>query len=439
MNINEQLQSLINYDLERSHVAVLMNYKELNDENLLTPDNLHDNILKNVLWIIIDLHKKGIDPTPMAVVDRAARANKIEKIGGLKNITELAASSFTKHDFNQNQKILLENYKRFETIRLLNAKMNEVLESDLGSFQEGLINDLSKLADTNSVDDDDGNIKGAILNVFNEMQTEKNGITGVSTGFNMLDEYLDGFRKQKLIIIGARPGAGKTAIVMNMAQHHSVNNGLPSVMFSMEMSKEELVKRMISSVGLINSDLMRNPVKRFKDQHWDDSINAIGAISNSNLYVFDKPAIDMAYIKSKCRMVSRQNKGKHMLVFIDYLQLIKGDPRLETNKNIQIGEISKALKVLSRELDCTVICLSQLGREVEKRQDKRPLMSDIRDSGQVEQDADIIGMLYRDDYYNADSEEKNVLEFIVSKNRDGRVGTVKLSFQKEFSKITNLI
>lgn len=438
MDINEQLSTLINYDLEKEVVGTLILHPDLVNESNLKPEHFHTEQIRNILYIINDLHSKNIIPDFSSILDRAAKAKKVDKIGGASFISELVGTVMTEKNFNQNQRMLIDNKKKYDTILLLAKKMNEVALSELGSFQESLITDLSKLADSNSTDDEDGSIKNAVMNVYNDMQTEKEGISGASTSFRMLDEYLDGFRKQKLIIIGARPGAGKSAIIMNMAQYHSINKGLPSVVFSMEMSKEELVKRMISSVGMVNTELMRNPMKRFGDKHWEDSIKAMGAISDSNLHIFDKPAVDMAYIKSKCRMISRRNKGKHMLVFIDYLQLIKGDPRLEMNKNVQIGEISKALKVLSRELDCTVICLSQLGREVEKRQDKRPLMSDIRDSGQVEQDADVIGMLYRDDYYNPDSQDKDLLEFIVAKNRDGRVGTVKLMFKKEFSKISNL-
>lgn len=439
MNINEMLQTLNNYDLERSTLSILLAYPEKLEECEITKDMLVDTTLSTLLNTMIYMKNKGQEVNTMSIINFAASKGKMDAIGGTKLISELASESIGASQFESFQKLIKENHLKRQTILLMQKTMSEVLESDIDTLQEGLFSELSRITDSSKKDDDDGNVKEALVNVLNDMQTEKEGITGASTGFTLLDEYLDGLKKQKLIIIGARPGAGKTALIMNMLQTHSVINKQPSIMFNMEMSKEELLKRMISSIGLINSGLMRNPVKRFKDKEWESTMSAVGLIDNSKFRLFDKPSVDLSYIKSKCRKMKRDFPNEHILVFIDYLQLIKGNPKLEGNKNLQIGEISTALKVLSRELDCTVVCLSQLGREVEKRQDKRPIMSDIRDSGQVEQDADIIGMLYRDDYYNPEtSEKKNIIEFIIAKNREGRTGTVDMLFQKEFSKISNI-
>lgn len=435
--INDKLALLVNESLEREVIGSIINYPNLYEECLIKSSDIHNEYYRNILSVIEFLNKKNEKIDVMSIVDVASRTGKIEKIGGLKLVTEISSEQFTPASFSKNQKMLLENKRKHETLITMSKKMNELLESDLSTFQESLFQDLNKITDSSVSDDDKGDIKEALKEVIEDMQTERNGTTGASSGFIMLDEYIDGFKREKLVIIGARPGAGKTAIALNMVKTHSIDNNLPSVVFNMEMSKTELIKRMISNIGNIQSELMRNPMKTFKEKHWNDTMNSVGVLGSSKMRIFDNPTIDLAYIKQKCRSVSREFPGEHMIVFIDYLQLIKGDPKLEANKNLQIGEISKALKVLARELKCTVVCLSQLGRNVEQRQDKRPIMSDIRDSGQVEQDADIIGMLYRDDYYNPDSQEKNVIELIICKNREGRNGTIKLAFHKEYGKITN--
>lgn len=436
--INEKLALLINEELEREFLGSLLNYPHLYEECILSYRDIHNEYYRNILSVMEFLNNKNEKIDVMSIIDVASRTGKIEKIGGIKLLTEISAEQFTSSSFAKNQKMLIENKAKYDTLLLLNKKMNDLLEEDLSTFQEKLFTELNNITDSNVVDDDKGDIKEALKKVIEDMQTERNGTTGASTGFIMLDDYLDGFKKEKLVIIGARPGAGKTAIMLNMVKTHSIDNNGPSVVFNMEMSSSELIKRMIGNIGNIESGLMRNPMKTFKEKHWSDTMNSVGVLGSSKMRIFDKPSIDMAYIKQKCRAVAREFPGEHMLVFIDYLQLIKGDPKLDANKNLQIGEISKALKVLARELKCTVICLSQLGRNVEQRQDKRPMMSDIRDSGQVEQDADIIGMLYRDDYYNPESQDKNIIEFIVCKNREGKNGTVKLAFHKEYGKITNM-
>jgi len=435
--MEDKLQLLINLDLENSIIGGILKYPELMEKCLVKSEYFYYTNNKTIMQVIEDIYKKGIKPDLMAVINKAIEKQVLDNAGGYKYIQELTQAEFSANTFEQTQRLLLEKYQKREAYMLMQKNMELLIDSDFGNFNDKMINDLADISDRTSLDSEDGSVKEALQNVFESMQVSNTGIKGASSGFETLDKYINGLQRKKLIVIGARPAMGKSATVTNIAEAHSIKNDKPTVIFSLEMSTEEMVERMISSVGNVNSELMRNPVQMFNDKHWERATQSIGAIGSSKIHIFDKPAVDMAYIKQKCRLVQRKYPGEHMVVFIDYLQLIKGDPRLEANKNIQIGEISKALKTMSKELDCTVIALSQLSRNVEQRQDKRPMQSDLRDSGQVEQDADIIGMLYRDEIYNPNTTDKDIMELIIVKNRGGRIGTINLKFHKEISKIVD--
>jgi replicative DNA helicase len=285
--------------------------------------------------------------------------------------------------------------------------------------------------------EDEGSIKNDLVELYIEFETPKGDITGIPTGFTELDQMTAGLQKQDLIIIAARPSVGKTAFCLNIAEGVAKQNQYAVGIFSLEMGRKQLLKRMISSNGRIYSQNVRRS-KIVGDNEWTKLSCAMGEIGNMNLKIFDKPGIRVNEIWSKVRKMKREFEGKDILIIIDYLQLITGNEKHRGNRTQEISEISRMLKHMARELDVCVIALSQLSRAVEQRQDKRPMMSDIRESGQIEQDADVIGFLYRDDYYDKESENKNIIEIIIGKQRNGPTGTVQLAFLKEYGLFLNL-
>ncbi len=261
----------------------------------------------------------------------------------------------------------------------------------------------------------------------------KGSVTGVATGFYDLDYKTAGLQPSDLILIAARPSMGKTAFVLNIAEHVVLRNNVTTAIFSLEMSKDQLVKRIMSMHSKVNSQSMRTG--DLSDDDWLKLVESARVIGNSNLIIDDTSSISISELRSKCRKFKLEhNLG---LVIIDYLQLMTGSKKSESRQQ-EISEISRSLKGLARELSVPVVALSQLSRAVEQRPDKRPMLSDLRESGAIEQDADIVMFLYRDDYYNHDSEEAGILEVIIGKQRNGPTGTVKLAWLSQFTKFANL-
>ncbi|HEV8314705.1 MAG TPA: replicative DNA helicase [Burkholderiaceae bacterium] len=260
-------------------------------------------------------------------------------------------------------------------------------------------------------------------------------VTGVRTGFYDLDRMTAGLQPGDLLILAARPSMGKTAFALNIAEHVSVAEGLPVVVFSMEMGASQLALRMVGSLGRIDQSGLRTG--RLRDDEWGRLTEAVDKLGKASLFIDETPALTPAELRARSRRQARQC-GKLGLIVVDYLQLMSGSGSGDENRATEIGEISRGLKALAKELQCPVIALSQLNRSVETRTDKRPMMSDLRESGAIEQDADVIMFIYRDEYYNKDSKEPGVAEIIIGKQRNGPVGTVKLTFIKPLTKFDNL-
>jgi replicative DNA helicase len=258
--------------------------------------------------------------------------------------------------------------------------------------------------------------------------------TGIPTGFRDLDKVTAGFQRNDLIIVAARPSVGKTAFALNISQNVATRADENVAIFSLEMGAEQLVMRMLCAEG--NVDAQRLRTGQLEDEDWGKLSLAMSSLSQAGIYIDDTPGIRVNDIRAKCRRL-KQEHGLGMIM-IDYLQLIQGNGRSSDNRQQEVSEISRSLKSLARELEVPVIALSQLSRGVESRQDKRPMMSDIRESGAIEQDADIVAFLYRDDYYNKETEDANTIEIIIAKQRNGPTGTVKLAFRKEFNKFVDL-
>ncbi len=261
-------------------------------------------------------------------------------------------------------------------------------------------------------------------------------VTGVRTGFYDLDKYTAGLQKGDLLVLAARPSMGKTAFALNIAEHVAVHEGLPVLVFSMEMGASQLALRMVGSLGRIDQSNLRTG--RLQNDEWERLSEAVDRLGRVQLFIDETPALNSSELRARARRMARQFGGTLGLVVVDYLQLMSGNSSSEENRATEIGEISRGLKALAKELQCPVIALSQLNRSVESRTDKRPMMSDLRESGAIEQDADVIMFIYRDEYYNKESKEPGVAEIIIGKQRNGPTGTLKLTFLKPLTKFDNL-
>ena len=271
------------------------------------------------------------------------------------------------------------------------------------------------------------------MNLIEEASKNKGAVTGIATGFLDLDYKTAGMQPSDLILVAARPSMGKTAFVLNIAQHVAIKEQKAVAIFSLEMSKEQLVNRLLSLESKVNSQAIRTG--NMKDDEWERLIESADSIGKSKLLIDDTPGIGISELRSKCRKFKLEYNLE--MVIIDYLQLMTGSGKIESRQQ-EISDISRSLKALARELHVPVIALSQLSRAVEQRPDHRPMLSDLRESGAIEQDADVVMFIYRDDYYNKDTELKNVAEIIIAKQRNGAIGTINLAWLPDYTQFANL-
>ena len=279
-------------------------------------------------------------------------------------------------------------------------------------------------------------IKDVVLQSLESIEAasrNKGSVTGIATGFYDLDYKTTGLQPSDLILIAARPSMGKTAFVLNIAEYVAVRSHITTAIFSLEMSKNQLVNRLLSMNSRVDSQAIRTG--ELQDEDWAKLMESARIIGESSLIIDDTPGISVAELRSKCRKFKLENNLG--LVIIDYLQLMSGGRRAESRQQ-EISDISRSLKALAREIQCPVIALSQLSRAVEQRPDKRPMLSDLRESGAIEQDADVVMFIYRDEYYNHDTEDAGISEIIIGKQRNGPTGTVKLAYMAQYTKFANL-
>jgi len=280
-------------------------------------------------------------------------------------------------------------------------------------------------------------IRQIALNALERIETasrSRSAITGIATGFTDLDIRTSGMQPSDLILIAARPSMGKTAFVLNVVQHVALRKNYSVAVFSLEMSKEQLVNRIFAMESRVDAQVLRNG--NLTDSDWEKLVESVGSVGESRLIIDDTPGISISELRSKCRKFKLEH-GLDMVI-IDYLQLMSGSGRSSDNRQQEISDISRSLKALARELSAPVIALSQLSRACETRQDHRPMLSDLRESGAIEQDADVVMFLYRDDYYNKDTDKKNIAEVIIAKQRNGPIGTVELVWLPNYTKFANM-
>ena len=279
-------------------------------------------------------------------------------------------------------------------------------------------------------------IKQIVINALDRIEKAsriQGNVTGIATGFIDLDYRMSGLQPSDLILVAARPSMGKTAFVLNIAQYTAFHSDIATAIFSLEMSKEQLVNRLFSLESRVDAQMLRNG--NLSDTDWEKLIEGAGTIGRSKLIIDDTPGISIGELRSKCRKYKLEFNLE--LIIIDYLQIMSGNGRTDSMQQ-EISEISRSLKALARELHVPVIALSQLSRAVEQRPDHRPMLSDLRESGAIEQDADVVMFLYRDDYYNKDSDKKNIAEVIIAKQRNGPIGTVNLVWLPQYTKFANM-
>ena len=280
-----------------------------------------------------------------------------------------------------------------------------------------------------------GDVIANVIEKIQELKDHPEDMIGLKTPFEELNNKTQGLQAGDLIIVAARPSMGKTTFAMNLAESILFNTDLPVVVFSMEMPAESIVMRLLSSWGAINQTHLRSG--QMNEDEWGKLSNAVAHLHNKKLYIDDSTALPPSEVRSRCRRIAKDNDGKLGMVMVDYLQLMKV-PGLGDNRVGEISEISRSLKALAREMNCPVVALSQLNRSLENRPNKRPIMSDLRESGAIEQDADLIMFIYRDEVYNENSDAKGTAEIIIGKQRNGPIGTVRLSFEGQFTRFGNL-
>ncbi|MEK4566943.1 replicative DNA helicase [Alkalihalobacillus sp. FSL R5-0424] len=404
----------------------------------LMPEDFYRAAHQRIYQVMVELAEKG-EPVDLVTVTSDLQDRKwLEEIGGVAYLGDIANAVPTAANVEYYSRIVEEKSVLRRLIRVATdiAAEGYASEEEVDTIlneAEKTILEVSHRQNTSAFI----SIKDVLVETYDRiemLQNQTGDITGIATGFTELDKMTAGFQRNDLIIVAARPSVGKTAFALNIAQNVATKTEESVAIFSLEMGASQLVQRMLCAEGNIDAQRMRTGA--LNDEDWQKLTMAMGSLSKAGIYIDDTPGVKVNDIRAKCRRLKQEN-GLGMIM-IDYLQLIQGNGRSGENRQQEVSEISRTLKAIARELEVPVIALSQLSRGVEQRQDKRPMMSDIRESGSIEQDADIVAFLYRDDYYDKESENQNIIEIIIAKQRNGPVGTVELAFVKEYNKFVNL-
>ena len=413
--------------------AVISAIEVLKEEDFYREDN------KTIYSAILNLYNRSEPIDIITLKSELTAMGMFDKIGGFEYIVGLPEKVPTTANVEKYINIVKEKSE----LRRLIKTANEIIEQGYDPTEN--IDDIMNNAEKkifNIMQDKDQKgyspIKDVLVDTFTELEqlyNQKQHITGVPTGFIDLDYKTAGLHNSDLVLIAARPAMGKSAFALNIATNAAVKAKVPAVLFSLEMSKEQMVNRILCSEAMVDSNKVRTG--KIDDEDWIKLANTMGELSEAPIYIDDTPGISINEIRAKCRKLKlEKNIG---LVVIDYLQLVQGSSkRAQGSREQEISEISRSLKILAKEINVPVIVLSQLSRAPEQRPDHRPMLSDLRESGAIEQDADIVMFLYRDDYYNEDSEDKGLAEVILAKHRAGSTGTVKLVWLGNYTKFANM-
>ena len=404
---------------------------------IISGDDFYNKQFGVVFDTMVELHESG-KPVDLVTLQNSLKEKDVPaEVSSLEFVRDLVTAVPTSANVKSYANIVAEKSTLRKLIRLMDEIENtcylgkEPLEDILEDTEKRVFNLVQKRNTGEFVP-----IRQVVMNAMEKIEKaskNKGSVTGIPTGFLDLDTRTAGLQPSDLILIAARPSMGKTAFVLNIAQHVAFKQNMTVAIFSLEMSKEQLVNRMFSLESKVDAQDLRTG--QLSEADWEKLIESAGTIAQSNLIIDDTPGISIAQMRSKCRKYKLEHDLK--LIIIDYLQLMSGSGKSDSRQQ-EISDISRSLKALARELSVPVIALSQLSRAVEQRPDHRPMLSDLRESGAIEQDADVVMFIYRDDYYNHETEKKNVAEIIVAKQRNGPIGTVELVWLPNYTQFANM-
>ncbi|WP_236616439.1 replicative DNA helicase [Schnuerera ultunensis] len=402
----------------------------------LHPEDFYKEANREIFEAIIELFNRNEPVDLITLSEELRKRGTLENLGGVTYLAELSGGVA----ITSNVKYYCDIVEEKSILRRLIKSCDDIMAKSYEGTEE--VNNIIEEAEKNIFDITQGRhregfapIKEVLLDSFSkieEMAAHQGELTGLTTGFIDIDQKLSGMQNSDLILLAARPSMGKTALGINIATNSAIKAEASVAIFSLEMSKEQLVQRMISSAAHV--DLQKIISGRLNEDEWIKIIDAMGPLSQAKIFIDDTAGISLTEMKAKCRRLKIE-RGLDLIV-IDYLQLMQSHGRQE-NRQQEISAISRGLKALAKEMDCPVIALSQLSRAPELRSDHRPILSDLRESGAIEQDADVVLFLYRDEYYHEDSDKKNIGEVIIAKHRNGPTGVVELVWKKEFTKFLN--
>ncbi len=428
-------------EAEQSVIGSMLMDKEaiVSASEIVTAADFYQNQYGVMFEAMVELFNEGQPVDLITLQDRLKEKDVPPEVSSLEVVRDIIMAVPTSANVKSYANIVREKAVLRRLIKVTEEIANtcyvgkEPLEQIMAETEKSVFNLLQSRSSGDFVP-----IRQVALNVLEKIEPAsktQGTVTGVPTGFIDLDYKTSGMQPSDFVLIAARPSMGKTAFVLNLVDHVAVKKGLPCMIFSLEMSKEQLVNRMLAMESNVDSQKLRTG--SLTDSDWDAVVEGIGIIGNSKMIIDDTPGISITELRSKCRKMKLEY-GLSMVI-IDYLQLMSGSGgKNSDNRQQEISEISRSLKALAREMNAPVIALSQLSRACETRTDHRPMLSDLRESGAIEQDADVVMFLYRDDYYNKDTDMPNIAEVIIAKQRNGPIGTVQLLWQPEFTKFVNL-
>ena len=404
---------------------------------LLSPEDFYFDANREIFAVSIELFNESTPVDIVTVSDRLTRYDKLDAVGGIPYLASVGAGVSTTENVEHYANIIMEK----ALLRRLSNAATAINQLAIGQENETdkVIEQATQMIFNIAEGKDKSDIvpvKDIIMSTYDDMvenASNPNKLTGLATGFRELNQRCGGFHGGEFILIAGRPGMGKSSFAVNIAEHVAINDKKTVAIFNLEMPKESILKRIICSQALVDSSKILTG--KFESMDWADIGQKLDKIAMAPLYIDDSSTVTVSEIRAKCHRL-KQTKGLSLVV-IDYLQLMQGSGRTDSRQQ-EISEISRSLKIMAKELDVPVIALSQLSRAVEGRQDKRPMLSDIRESGSIEQDADMVMFIYRDDYYNPDSEDKNTAEVIIAKHRAGETGMFKLGWQGRYTKFNDI-
>ncbi|MEW6189866.1 MAG: replicative DNA helicase [Actinomycetota bacterium] len=404
---------------------------------IVKPEDFYREAHRHIYEAIVNLYARGEPADPITIAEELKARGVLEQVGGkpylhtLVSIVPTAANAKYYAQIVERNGILRSLIKVATKIADLSYQAPEDVETVIDKAESLLFGVSQKRISEKFI-----HIKDLLTEGFEQIEKlyEKRAhVTGIPTGFVKLDELTSGLHPSDLIVVAARPSMGKTSFALGIAQNVALQEKIPVAIFSLEMARQQLAQRLMCAEARVDAQALRTG--NLKEEDWPKLSNAVGRLAEAPIFIDDTPNITIMEVRAKARrLMAKQKLG---LIIVDYLQLMQGNGRSE-NRQQEISEISRALKILGRELNVPVIAVSQLSRAVEQRQDKRPLLSDLRESGAIEQDADLVLFIYRDEYYNRDSEDRGTAEIIIGKHRNGPTGTVKLAFLEHYAKFASL-